>query len=185
MIIRKPFLQAGVVFVGMTFATGLAPSLRAQTAAVSPAPATAPETFDSVLGTQTVNGATYSVTATQPLNSILKGQRIRFTAVTPTSAGTTTRYFTVNTGKFRTVAQLAAYLRETFAKFVAGAPANTEVGKVGDIKYGGEIHFVVESSDMLLYNTMTTGEPNASMNIPKAEAAAYVAILPAGAPPKR
>ena len=88
---------------------------------------------------------TYAVRATQPVDSKLKSQRVRFTSITKTADGSTTKYFTINTGKYKTVAQLDAYLHDAFAKFLAGAPANAEVGKVGDIKYGGEIRFVVES----------------------------------------
>lgn len=180
MIIRKPSLFADAALVGMTL---LCPSLtlRAQTATVAPAAAVAPETFDFDLGTREMKGATYGVKATQPLDSKLKSQRIRFTARTSTADGSTTRYFTINTGKYKTVAQLDMYLRDVFAKFLAGAPANTEVGKVGDIKYGGEIRFVVESPDVLRYDTMTAGEPNASMSLPRAEVMAYAAIL-AGEP---
>lgn len=175
--IRKTSLAAGATFVALTLACGEATVLHAQSPTASPALSTAPETFDYDLGTRNVDGATCGVKATQPVDSKLKSQRVRFTAVVPHTGGSTTRYFTVNTGKYKTVAQLAASLREAFAKYLAGAPANTEVGKVGDIKYGGEIRFVVESPDVLLYNTMTPGEPNASMKLSKEEVTAYVAIL--------
>ncbi len=180
MMKRKPSLLVGAAFAGVTLALSHVPALRAQAVVASPA-AVAPETFDYDLGTRDVNGATYTVKATQPVDSKLKSQRVRFFSKTSTAEGSTTKYFTVNTGKFKTVAQLNLYLHDAFAKFLAGAPANTEVGKVGDIKYGGEIRFVVQSPDVLLYNTMTVGEPNASMTLPRAEVLAYASIL-AGEP---
>ncbi len=180
MITRPSSFRIGALAV-MAMALSHTPALRAQLTAASPAAAVAPETFDYDLGTREMNGATYTVKATQPPDSKLKSQRVRFTSKVTTADGSTTRYFTVNTGKYKTVAQLDAYLHETFAKFLAGAPANAEVGKVGDIKYGGEIRFVVGSPDVLRYDTMTAGEPNASMTLPRAEVAAYAAIL-AGEP---
>ena len=135
-------------------------------------------TFDHKLGTSTAGGATYTVEATQPANSGAKSQRVRFTAVAPTGTGTTTRYFIINTGKYKTVAQLDGYLLESFRKFLGGAPANTEVGKVGDIKYGGEVRFVVESpSQSLRYDSLTEGAQPNSMSLPRAEVEAYAAIL--------
>ena len=176
MIHRKSSLLTAIL-VGTAVAVCHPPSLFAQTATVAPAAAVSSETFDCDLGSRQVSGAAYSVKATQPVDSKLKSQRVRFTAVVPHAGGSTTRYFTVNTGKYKTVAQLNATLREAFAKYLGGAPANTEVGKVGDIKYGGEIRFVVESPDVLLYNTTTPGEPNASMKLSKEEVTAYVSIL--------
>ncbi len=180
-ITRTSRFQIGTAATALALTLGHAPMSPAQLAVASPAAATAPETFDYNLGTQEMNGATYTVKATQPADSKLKSQRVRFTSVVKTDAGSTTRYFTINTGKYKTVAQLDAYLHDAFAKFLAGAPANAEVGKVGDVKYGGEIRFVVQSPDVLRYDTMTQGEPNASMTLPRAEVAAYAAIL-AGEP---
>ena len=172
MIHRKHFFLVGTALIALS----TVPGLHAQ--APAPAAVTAPMTFDTTLGTRTVDGATYTVDATQPVNSALKSQRVRFTAVMPTSTGKTTRYFIVNTGKYKTVAQLNASLRESFDKFLSGAPASAEVGKVGDIKYGGEIRFVVEKpGDTLRYESMTTGEQPSSMMLSKAEVAAYSAIL--------
>ncbi len=171
----------------MALAFRYTPSLHAQFAAGSPAAATAtaPETFDYILGTRDMNGASYTVKATQPPDSKLKSQRVRFTSVANTANGTTTHYFTINTGKYKTVGQLDAYLHDTFAKFLAGAPVNAELGKVGDAKYGGEIRFVVVSPDALRYDTVTPGEPDGSMTLPRAEVAAYAAILGGEAPARR
>ena len=181
MITRKSSVQTGAAMVAVMLALCHAPTLPAQLTPAAPATAVAPETFDFALGTQDGNGATYTVKATQPPDSKLKSQRVRFTSITKTADGSTTKYFTINTGKYKTVAQLDAYLHDAFARFLAGAPANTEVGKVGDIKYGGEIRFVVESPEILRYDTITAGEPNASLTLPRAEVAAYAAIL-AGEP---
>ena len=181
MITRKLSFQAGAALAATTLALCCAPTLRAQLTPAAPATAVAPETFDYDLVTRNADGATYTVKATQPPDSKLKSQRVRFTSITKTADGSTTKYFTINTGKYKTVAQLDVYLHDAFAKFLAGAPANTEVGKVGDVKYGGEIRFVVESPEVLRYDTMTVGEPNASLTIPRAEVAAYAAIL-AGEP---
>ena len=174
MIHRKPLHLAGAILLTFLPAAGL----RAQAAAPAAATATAPMTFGNTLGTRTMDGATYTVEATQPADSALKSQRVRFTAVVTTSTGKTTRYFIVNTGKYKTVSQLNASLRETFGKFLSGAPANAEVGKVGDIKYGGEIRFVVQTpNDTLRYESMTAGEQPGTMALPHAEVAAYAAIL--------
>ena len=169
MILRKiPFFTGAALLAFLP-----APGLRAQAPAPAPAAATAPMTFGNTLGTRTVDGATYTVEATEPADSGLKSQRVRFTAVVPTGTGKTTRYFMINTGKYKTVAQLDAYLRESFGKFLSGAPANTEVGKVGDIKYG-----VVEApNDTLRYEAATAGEQPSSMMLTRAEVTAYVAIL--------
>ena len=172
MIQRKHLFLASAALLALTPALGL----RAQ--APTPAAVMAPMTFDTTLGTRTVDGATYTVDATQPAGSALKSQRVRFNAIVPTGTGKTTRYFIINTGKYKTVAQLNAYLRESFNKFLSGAPANAEVGKIGDIKYGGEIRFVVEKpGDTLRYESMTAGEQPSSMMLSKAEVAAYAAIL--------
>ncbi len=173
MIPSKSSFCLGAAVLGLTFAA--APALRAQTAV--PTAAVAPTSFDNDLGSRTMDGASYSVKATQPLDSKLKSQRVKFTSVVPTGSGTTTRYFVINTGKYKTVGELSTYLRGVFAKFLGGAPANAEIGKVGDIKYGGEVRFVVQSPDVLRYDTMTTGEPNASMTLPAAEVKAYASIL--------
>ena len=168
----KPFHFAGAMLLTLLPVAGL----RAQSAA--PAAATAPMSFGANLGTRTVDGATYTVEATQPVNSGLKSQRVRFTAVVPTGTGTTTRYFMINTGKYKTVAQLDAYLLEVFRKFLTGAPASVEVGKVGDIKYGGEIRFVVDTPNKVLrYESMTAGEQPSSMMLTRTEVEAYTAIL--------
>ena len=171
MIHRKLPLFAGAALLAVLPATGL----RAQ----APAPAaTAPMSFGNKLGTSTAGGATYTVEATQPANSGAKSQRVRFTSVAPTGSGTTTRYFIINTGKYKRVAQLNGYLLETFRKFLSGAPANAEVGKIGDIKYGGEIRFVVETpSQALRYESITEGAQPSTMSLPRGEVEAYAAIL--------
>ena len=174
MIQRKSSLSLAAAFLGLAFA---APALCAQAPVAPTAAATAPTSFDYKLGSQTKDGATYTVESTQPVDSKLKSQRVKFTSVVPTGSGTTTRYFIINTGKYKTVGELGAYLRDVFGKFLGGAPANAEVGKVGDIKYGGEIRFVVESPDVLRYDTMTAGEPNSSMTLPASEIKAYTSIL--------
>ena len=184
MTTRKLSFQTGAALAAMTLALCDVPASDAQLTPAAPATAVAPETFDYDLGTQNVNGATYTVKATQPPDSKLKSQRVRFTSITKTADGSTTKYFTINTGKYKTVAQLDAYLHDAFARFLAGATANTEVGKVGDLKYGGEIRFVVESPDVLRYDTITAGEPDASLTLPRAEVAAYAVIL-AGEPAGR
>ena len=172
MIYRKPLFLVGAALLAVLPTTGL----RAQ--APAPAAATAPMSFDAKLGSRTVDGATYTVDATQPANSAAKSQRVRFTSVTSTGNGTTTRYFIINTGKYKTLSQLNAYLLESFRKFLSGAPANAEVGKVGDIKYGGEIRFVVEApSQSLRYESMTEGAQPTSMMLTHAEVEAYATIL--------
>ena len=44
---------------------------------------------------------------------------------------------------------------------------------------------MAESPDVLRYDTMTPGEPDASMSLPRAEVAAYAAILSGKAPAKQ
>ena len=176
MIHRKLLLSAGVALVAALPATHAG----AQSPAPAPvATATAPMSFDYKLGSGTVDGAAYTVEGTQPAKSSRKSQRVGFTAVAPTGTGTTTRYFIINTGKYKTVAQLDAYLLDVFNKFLTGgAPANPEIGKVGDIKYGGEIRFVVETPNKTLrYESATAGEQPSSMTLPYAEVSAYSVIL--------
>ena len=123
-----------------------APSQAQQTPPLTPTETTAPvsaEVFPYELGHATRAGSVYSISATQPLTSALKGQKLRLKIVDAVTTGTDTRFFTLATGKYKTVAQLDVFLVDVFRRFLATpSPApNQDLGKIGDVRYGGEVHF--------------------------------------------
>ena len=107
----------------------------------------------------------YTVASTLPIASKAVNQKLRFTVeesglreVTDSGGrtggqqGTFTHYLTINTGKYKTLDQLKSIVADVFRRFLAtGASVapNTDLGKIGDARYGGELHFVVEGPDVL------------------------------------
>ena len=133
---------------------------------------------DAGAGARTV----YSLRATEPPDSKLTGQKIRLAITTTTPQGTFTRLLNLNTGKHKTVAQLCASLRDIFRKDqTLGANASgQDLGKVGDIKFGGEVRFVAESPEQLRCDIQTRGTETHSISFTASEVADLVALL---APP--
>ena len=131
--------------------------------AAAPVPVT-PDAFGFELGQAVVDrgGGTsslYTVAATQDYRSKTTGGKVQLTVVERDGRGTMTHLLTVNTGNYKTVAQLTAMLADIFRKDLDVPAANQEIGKIGDLNHGGEIRFVAESNDTLRYDWMTPGEP--------------------------
>ncbi len=137
------------------------------------------------IGHATKSGAVYTITATQPATSKLVGQKVCIKVVDTTGTSTTTRYYAVATGKFKTVAQLDTILSEIFGRFLSSpAPAapNQEIGKIGDVKHGGEVHFFADPSNRLRLDSLHPGEPTHTSYYSRADVEALQAAL-TGQPP--
>ncbi len=119
------------------------------------------DAFSFEIGHAAKAGAVYTINATQPATSKLTSQKIRLKIVESSGVGITTRYFTFATGKYKTVAQLDATLAEVFHRFLATpAPATgQELGKIGDVKHGGEVRFIVTAADILRFDNLSPNEP--------------------------
>ncbi|MBS0656718.1 MAG: hypothetical protein JSR82_00560 [Verrucomicrobia bacterium] len=117
----------------------------------------------------------YSVSATAPSKSAEKGQQLKFVISRTTGRGTDWNYFMLGTGKSKSLAQVQSMLAAALAKFPA-APAGTELCKIGDIKYGGELKLVSRGANELEFAydpPMNSGNPRLSA----ADAAAFAQIL--------
>ena len=125
------------------------------------------------------NHTVYTLRATQPQDSKLTGQKIRLAIASTTPQGTFTRLLNLNTGKYKTVAQLCANLRDIFRKdqTLGANAAGQDLGKVGDLKFGGEVHFVAESSTRLRCDILTQGAETHSISFTASEVADLVALL--------
>ena len=127
--------------------------------------------------------ATYSVRATQPFDSKLASQKIQLERNGSSPGVTTHRTLVVNTGKYKTVgADERVHRRGLFAAFYRRRPRpGQELGKIGDVRYGGEIRFVAASADQLDYHVVSsTGQDNAG-RFDGADVQAFLSIL-AGTP---
>ena len=151
--------------LGSALLLGPAPLPAQQPAAPAepPAASTAATTdsFDYTIGNRAVEGAVstvHTVQSTQPYNSPNKSAKIRFTVRESDAKGTMTHLLTVNTGKYKTVSQMSATLADIFRKFLSAAPTGQEIGKIGDVRYGGEIRFFAESRDVLRYEWVVPGQ---------------------------
>ena len=149
------------------------------------APAAAPvveDTFDFELGRAVVDhgdgtSSLYTVDATRDYRSKQTGGKVRLTVVEKGAGGTMTHLLTVNTGKYKTVAQLTATLADIFRKDLDVPAANQEIGKIGDLGHGGEIRFVAESTDVLRYDWAAPGEPVHSIRLKRRDIQVFLGIL--------
>ncbi len=154
-------------------------SVPAPTVVAAPAPEAA---FSYELGRATADGdggagSTYTVASTVEYSSKQTGAKLRLMVVEKGGAGTMTHLLTVNTGKYKTVAQLTETLAGIFRKYLADAPANQEIGKIGDINHGGEIRFVAESREKLRYDWQAPGEPTHSTQFKRNDIQVFLGIL--------
>lgn len=158
-------------------AQGTAPVVPAGTEA--PAALAPLDVFAFEIGHAARAGAVYTVEATQPATSKLTGQKVRLKIVESVGLDRTTRYFTLATGKHKTVAQLNAVVTEIFRRFLATPPpaANAELGKIGDLRYGGEVRFVVESPDSLRFDNLAPNEPPRPSHYSRADIEALLIAL--------
>lgn len=186
---KTAFLLLGSCWLGL--AAGHAQQAFVPTARAVPAASVAPipASFDFELAhiaqdaeeTHTV----FTLYATQPRDSKSVGQKIRISIVDTNPGGKYTRFINLNTGKHKTIAQLCATLRDIFRKYqtTPASATGTVVGKIGDIKYGGEVRFVAESIDRLRYDMQTEGDQDRSNRLTASEVASLVALLGEASPP--
>lgn len=151
--------------------------------APSAAPAPAAEVvyaFDlgrAVVDHQDDASSVYSVAATQDLRSKSTGGKVRLLVVEKGAGGSMSHLLTINTGKYKTVAQLTTFLAEVFRRYLAVPAANQELGKVGDLAHGGEMHFIAESTDVFRYDWLTPGEPLHSTRLKRNDIQVFLGIL--------
>ena len=151
--------------------------------ATAPAAAPVPEdVFGFGLGRAVVDhgdgtSSAYTVDATQDYRSKLTGGKVRLSVVEKGAGGTMTHLLTINTGKYKTVAQLIQTLVDIFRRDLAAPAANQEIGKIGDLGHGGEIRFVAESSDVLRYDWSAPGEPVHSIRLKRGDIQVFLGIL--------
>ena len=182
--LRLPFSGlAGCLLFGSA-ATSLAQQPFIPTApAVAPSPASTPASFAFQLAQIALdeNGvhSVYSLRATASITSKKVSQKIRLIIEDITLQGVTTRQLSLNTGRRNSVAQLCAELRDIFRKYMAARSSGmgSEIGKIGEIKYGGEIHFVVDSADYLRYDLQTEGEENRFTKLSANDVSNLIALL--------
>ena len=93
----------------------------------------------------------------------------------PGPGGLTFQYFSLSTGRSKSLAQVQALFADAFGR-AAAAPAGAELAKLGDIRFGGEVRVVSLGGGgvELAYNpAMSSGNPR----LTPGEAAAFAQIL--------
>ncbi len=158
-----------------------APTPSSAQAPAAPPPPAAGEMLPVEIGRAAGKGgadgsASYQVLATAPLDSAAKGQRIQFVSRETGVGRSSTAYTVVNTGKSKTLGQLAETLGAGLRKFSAGGAApGQEFGKVGDLRYGGELRLVAVDANALRFEyNPPTARP---VTFSRADAAAFAGIL--------
>ena len=172
-----PPLCSAALFAGVAISLlGVGP-LPAQQPAET-ATAVPSEAFSFEIGHATRPGVVYTISATQPAASKLTGQKIRLKLVETIGIDRTTHYFTLATGKHKTVADIDTILTDIFRRFLARpGVANQELGKIGDLSQGGEVRFVAESADDLRFDNLRPNEPAHSSHYRRADIEAFLAAL--------
>ena len=182
---RYPRLRTVVATLALGVSTLCAqqPNPATAPAVASPLPEAAPVNFGYELGHVAEDEAgthsVFSLRATQPSGSKLTGQKVRLIVEDTSAQGSKTRQLSLNTGKHKTVDQFCASLRDIFRKYqtIGAGAAGQEIGKIGDIKYGGEIRFVAESPEHLRYDMITEGEENHSAQFTNSNVSVLIALL--------
>ena len=169
--------RSAALFAGVALTLAGVGPLPAQQSAES-ATAAPIEAFSFEIGHAARPGVVYTISATQPTASRLTGQKIRLKLVETTGIDRTTHYFTLATGKHKTVADIDATLTDVFRRFLARtAVANQELGKIGDLSQGGEVRFVAETADDLRFDNLRPNEPAHSSHYRRADIEAFLAAL--------
>ena len=175
---------AGVASAQQPF-HALPPAPSAVAANVAPAPT--PASFDYDLGRiAQERGDTrivYTLRATQPRDSRKVSQLIRLTAEESNPRGTFTRVISLRSGKYKTVDQFCSVVRDILRRYVSNTANGQLLGKIGDLRYGGEVQFVAESPDALRYETKTQGQEDLVSKINPDDVANFVALLGGTAQP--
>ena len=128
---------------------------------------------DMTLGTQVdaQTGVNYTVTSTGDWNQNLSELQIEITR------GRAINTLKMRTGKQKTVGQVNDLLHKAFQRFLAGQAPGTVVGTLGNIKYGGDVAFVVESDETLRFDFRNTDGTGHSSRFNRADATALAAIF--------
>ncbi len=118
----------------------------------------------------------YAVMATAPALSPTKGQQLKFAITRSGAAGREAwSYFMIATGRSKSLAQVQGLIVESLRKFPSAAPG-TVLGKIGDIKYGGEVRLTVRGANEFVFDyepALSAGNPR----LTREDAAAFVQIL--------
>ena len=131
--------------------------------------------FAYAIGSKSAGANNYSISATAPRGAKLNSQTIRFAMKKADFGGQTWSFFLISTGKSKTQAQLEQLLGDAFRKFPSAAPG-TELGKIGDIKYGGEVRVVAEGRNAMVFAYNPPMNP-ANPRLTASDAAAFAEIL--------
>ena len=131
--------------------------------------------FAYALGSKTVGSNNYSISATAPRGAKANSQTIRFAVKKSDGGSQTWGFFLISTGKSKTQAQIEQLLAQAFRKFPGSAPG-TELGKIGDIKYGGEVRVMAEGPNALVF-AYNPPQNVANPRLSAADAAAFAEIL--------
>ena len=124
------------------------------------------------------SGASCSVSATAAKGAADKGQQLKFIIDRKGAAeagGYAWQYFLVSTGRSKSLAQVQALFADAFRR-APGAPAGTELAKLGDIRFGGEVRLMSLGGGgvEVAYNpAMSSGNPRLSAG----EVGAFAQIL--------
>ena len=179
----KPAAVLAAFVLGLAAGQASAQFVPPSTAPASPvaAPAAA-DVFGFELGRAVVehDDATrslYTVDATQDYRSKLTGGRVQLKVVEKAASDTVTHLLTINTGKYKTVAQLTATLADIFRRDLDVPAANQEIGKIGDLGHGGEIRFFAEAPDVLRYEWVAPGEPVHAIRLKRGDIQVFLGIL--------
>jgi hypothetical protein len=161
--------------------TGCAAPREEEQPAQPEAPAPPPEQvasteFPNSLGTLRAedSSATCSVALSAPSGSPLKNQKINFILNRGTLGKYSAQEFTISTGTSKSLGQLQSLLASALRRGAA-APAGTELAKVGDIRFGGELRLVAQGEGQVeyVYNPASEHAPRLSAG----EASAFAALL--------
>ena len=177
----KPIIFASLG-LSLVPATASAQFVRPSTAPAEAVAPTPEAVFSFEIGRAVVdhdNGASsiYAVEATQNYRSKTTGAKVRLSVVEKSAGGTQTHVLTINTGKYKTVAQLVETVADIFRKYLNGVTPVQEIGKIGDVAHGGEIHFVAEPQGFLRYSWLTPGEPTQSTRLKATDVQVLLGIL--------
>lgn len=112
-------------------------------------------------GTAKDSGGTCSIGLSAPSGSPLKNQKLNFVVNRSTLGNWSTQEFPVATGSSMTLAELQTRLGSALHRGLT-APAGSELTKVGDIKYGGEVRLVARGGGQVdfLYQPALDEGPN-------------------------
>lgn len=106
--------------------------------------------FANSLGSATArdSGSKCSIQTSAPSGSALKSQQINFVVESSDGVTWTNREFPVATGASKTLGELQSLLGSALRRGLTAANG-TELAKVGDIKYGGEVRLIARGGGVV------------------------------------